>query len=126
MSASLGYVCGAPGSRTCYPARLALPHPHPCTPPGANNTYWGLSASNAAQLLSPPTDCTFGPLLNFIGLWNVTMAPGNCSQSKWTIENTGPQLQLQPRDLHLAQRERLRRWAPRRPGGPGSWQPLQN
>jgi septal ring factor EnvC (AmiA/AmiB activator) len=36
------------------------------------------------------------------------MAPGNCSQSKWTIENTGPQLQLQPRDLHLAQRERLR------------------
>jgi hypothetical protein len=80
--------------------------PFPACPAGANTTYWGIFSSNATAPLLPLTYCEFGPYINWIGRFRSSVVPTSCSESRWTVENSGPALQLQPADLFAAQRAR--------------------
>lgn len=73
----------------------------------ANSTWWGIYSSNpAAPPLTLP-DCTFGPLLNWVGSFDPSVRPGTCAALRWMVQQAGAN-RLLPADLFSAQRARLR------------------
>ncbi|KAL4430794.1 hypothetical protein ABPG75_006050 [Micractinium tetrahymenae] len=71
----------------------------------ANTTFWGIWSSRPTTKPWPLPTCDFGPLLTWVGRFADTVAPGACSASRWTVENTGATRQLVPGDLFIAQRD---------------------
>ncbi|KAL4430798.1 hypothetical protein ABPG75_006054 [Micractinium tetrahymenae] len=73
----------------------------------ANSTWWGMSSSIPAT--PPPSlpECTFGPLLNWVGSFDADVQPGACAALRWMVQQAGAR-QLVPADLFTAQRAHRR------------------
>lgn len=80
-----------------------------CIPPtaAANTTWWGVYSSLPATPPPPLPECTFGPLLNWVGSFAPSAQPGACAYLRWTVEQAGAR-RLVPSDLLVAQRARRR------------------
>ena len=101
------------------PRSRRLPAPSPFA--AANNTYWNIQASRRAKTAPPLKlrECTYGPLLNFVGSEYAApqkggagvastatpshLFPGYCTAGvKWWVEQLRPGAAIQPRDLYAA------------------------
>jgi len=57
------------------PWLAACPHSAPVAPAAANNTWWNIYSSSAAQQVLPLPFCQFGPLLSFMGAFSAPESP---------------------------------------------------
>lgn len=75
---------------------------------GSNSTWWNVYSPS--RLLGLPmanktmVDCSVGPLLNWIGLFNSSVTNTTCAATRWTVDNIGAGMALHPPDLFKAMR----------------------
>lgn len=95
------------GGHTSGSLRLLLPPSLLVPPAAANSTWWGIYSSLPDMALPDLPDCTYGPLLNWVGSFDSSVQPGACAALRWTVQQAGAR-QLAPADLFAAQRTRKR------------------